>query len=111
MKLQVYYTPVFNRKYKKYLKKHHSLSEDLKQFIADLDISKPVNLGGAIFKYRLSVKSKNKGKSGGFRVITFEILVNENEKDITLITLYDKSEQDSISKEQIIEILKSENLL
>jgi hypothetical protein len=111
MKLQVYYTPLFSRKYKKYLKKHPSLSDDLKQFIDDLPTAKPVNIGGSIFKYRLSVKSKHKGKSGGFRVITFEILVNEKEQDVTLITLYDKSEQTSISKEQIIEILKSQNLL
>jgi len=111
MKLQVFHTPLFSRKFKKYLKKHHSLSDDFRQFIEDLSTAQPVNMGGSIFKYRLSVKSKNKGKSGGFRVITFEILVNESEKDITLITLYDKSEQASISKEQIIEILKSENLL
>jgi hypothetical protein len=68
-------------------------------------------MGGSVFKYRMSVKSKNKGKSGGFRIISFEVLVNENEKDITLLTLYDKSEQESISKAEIVEILKSENLL
>ena len=30
-------------------------------------------MGNGIYKYRLSVKSKNKGKRGGFRVITFEV--------------------------------------
>jgi|SRR5690554_6944253 hypothetical protein len=111
MKIQVYYTPFFDRKYKKLLKKYHSLSDDLKQFLENLPETKSIYMGGSIYKYRLSVKSKNKGKSGGFRIISFEILVNENEKDITLITLYDKSEQDSISKAEILEILKSENLL
>ena len=111
MHVQVYFTPLFNRKYKKYLKKYHSLSTDLKHFIENLSEAKPVNMGGSIFKYRLSVESKNKGKSGGFRIVSFEILVNESEKDITLITLYDKSEQDSISKAEILEILKTENLL
>lgn len=111
MQIQVFYTPIFDRKYKKLLKKHHSLSNDLKQFLENLSEANPVNLGGSVFKYRLSVKSKNKGKSGGFRIISFEVLVNENEKDITLITLYDKSEQDSISKAEILEILKSENLI
>jgi len=87
------------------------LSDDFKQFLENLPETKSVNMGGSIFKYRLPVKSKNKGRSGGFRIISFEILVNKNEKDITLITLYDKSEQDSISKAEILEILKSENLL
>jgi hypothetical protein len=111
MQVQVYYTPLFDRKYKKYLKKFHSLSNDLKQFLENLSDANPVNMGGSIFKYRLSIESKNKGKSGGFRIISFEILVNENKKDITLLTLYDKSEQDSISKAEILEILKSENLI
>jgi hypothetical protein len=38
-------------------------------------------------------------------------LVKENKKELTLITLYDKSEQDSISKVEILEILKTEKLL
>ena len=111
MKLQVFYTPLFERKFKKHLKKHQSLSDDLKLFIEGVSTANPVNMGGSVFKYRMSVKSKNKGKSGGFRIISFEVLVNENEKDITLLTLYDKSEQESISKAEIVEILKSENLL
>lgn len=111
MKLQVFYTPLFERKFKKHLKKHQSLSDDLKLFIEGVSTANPVNMGGSVFKYCMSVKSKNKGKSGGFRIISFEVLVNENEKDITLLTLYDKSEQESISKTEIVEILKSENLL
>lgn len=111
MQIHVYYTPVFERKYKKYLKKYHSLTTDLKQLLENLPEANPVNLGGSIFKYRLSIQSKNKGKSGGFRIISFEILVNENEKDVTLLTLYDKSEQESISKAEILEILKAEKLL
>ena len=111
MKLHVFYTPLFERKFKKHLKKYQSLSDDLKLFIEGVSTANPVNMGGSVFKYRMSVKSKNKGKSGGFRIISFEVLVNENEKDITLLTLYDKSEQESISKTEIVEILKSENLL
>jgi hypothetical protein len=110
MQIQVYFTPLFDRKFKKHLKKYQSLSDDLRQFIENMSEANSVNMGGSIFKYRLSVKSKNKGKSGGFRIISFEILVNENEKDVTLLTLYDKSEQDSISKAEILEMLRAENL-
>lgn len=111
MNIKVYFTPTFNKKYKRYLKKFKSLETDIKAFIDTIEGIRAANLGGGIFKYRLSVKSKNKGKSGGFRVITFELLIAENEKDITLLTVYDKSEQDSISKAQIQQILKDEGLL
>lgn len=111
MNTAVYFTPNFNKRYKKYLKKYQSIDTDLKLFIDNLDNAVPIDLGGNIYKYRLLVKAKNKGKSGGFRVITFEVLVTENDKDVTLITIYDKSELTTISKSKINEILKQEGLL
>lgn len=111
MKITVRYTHIFGRKFKKYARKFQSLTNDLELFINEIDKTKAVDLGGNLFKYRLSVKSKNKGKSGGFRIITFELIVSEEEKKITLLSLYDKSEQDSLTKNQINEILKDEGLL
>lgn len=35
------------------------------------------DLGNGIFKIRLAVKSKGKGKSGGYRVITYHQIVNQ----------------------------------
>jgi len=39
MQIQVYYTPSFDRKFKKHLKKYQSLSDDLKQFLEDLSVA------------------------------------------------------------------------
>jgi hypothetical protein len=50
----------------------------------------------------LAVKSKNKGKSGEFRVITYLVEVLENSTEITLLIIYDKSEIDDISKEDLL---------
>ncbi len=111
MNIAVYFTPNFNKRYKKYQKKYQSIDADLKLFIDNLGNTTPIDLGGGIYKYRLLVKSKNKGKSGGFRIITFELLVTESEKDVTLITIYDKTEVATISKSKINEILKQEGLL
>ena len=111
MNLKVYFTPTFSKKYKKYQRKYQSIDSDLRIFINNLNKIEPIGLGGSIFKYRMAVKSKNKGKSGGFRIITFEILIDETQKDITLLTIYDKSEQSSISKSEIEEILKDEGFL
>ena len=111
MNISVFFTPTFNRRYKKYQKKYQSLDTDLNLFIETIANNVPVDLGGGIYKYRLSVKSKNKGKSGGFRIITFELIVTESEKEVTLLTVYDKGELASISKSKILEILKQEGLM
>jgi len=75
-------------------------------FIDNLSKAKATELGGGIYKYRLAVKSKNRGKSGGFRVISLEVILSKNQKNIILLTLYDKSEKSSISKQEIATILK-----
>ena len=111
MIVSIYFTPSFSRKYKRYKKKFATIEADLKHFLSEIDETNAVSLGGGVFKYRFSVKSKNKGKSGGFRIITFEILISEEQKDITLLTLFDKSEQSSITKTDVTEILKKEGLL
>jgi len=111
MRITISYTDTFDRQFKRYSKKFQSLKDDLKRFINELASENSVNLGGGFYKYRLSVKSKNRGKGGGFRVITFELLVSEEEKNITFLTIYDKSEQSSLTKSQITDILKKEGLL
>ena len=111
MEFSIFYTHQFELKFKRYKKKFASFDADLKLFIKSLSEITGTYLGNGIYKYRLSVKSKNKGKSGGFRIISFEVLVSENNKNVTLITLYDKSEQPSIGKKEINLILKEEGLL
>ena len=71
-------------------------------------------LGNDSYKIRLSVKSKGKGKSGGARVITHvdsEIVgVIEKgaggETTVYLLTIYDKSETESISVKELKELIK-----
>jgi hypothetical protein len=105
---QVIYTPLFIKRAKHLKKKHPSLPDDLEELIEDLIINpkQGVDLGGGLFKIRLAVKSKSKGKSGGYRIITY--LVNESKNDIfiNMITLFDKSEESSISKQYLLNLLK-----
>ena len=56
----------------------------------------------------MSIKSKGKGKRGGARVITFNCLVAKNDGEITFVTIYDKSDIENISLE---EIKKAHNIL
>ena len=65
------------------------------------------DLGSGVRKIRMAVKSKRKGKSGGMRVITFNVIVNQTDTEITLLTVYDKSEKESISDKEIKMLLES----
>jgi len=98
----------FRRQAKRLLKKYKTLAEDLTELqrllLADPFIG--TDLGGGKRKIRLKVASKNKGKSGGFRVITFNIIQTNEGVTVYLITLYDKSEYASVSDKYVDQIIK-----
>ncbi|HEY0297905.1 MAG TPA: hypothetical protein VGB84_01675 [Arachidicoccus sp.] len=60
------------------------------------------HLGNDTFKIRISIKSKGKGKSGGARVITYVIT---EDLEIYLLTIYDKSEADSVDDKLLKNII------
>ncbi len=105
-------TGFFLKKAKRLLKKYHTLSKSLAELETNL-IANPklgISYGANIYKIRLADESKGKGKSGGFRVITYVIEEKEESTEIYLITIFDKSEEASIGKEDIKVILLSEGL-
>ena len=99
--------PTFLRELKPLLKKYRNLKKDLQEF-NDLLLANPLvgtDLGGGLRKIRMSISDKNKGKSHGARVITYTYLIDEHSGIINLIFIYDKQERDSISKQEIRQIL------
>ena len=96
----------FERAAKRLSKKYPSLAADIRNLKADL-IENPylgIPLGDDMYKVRLAISAKNKGKSGGARVITCVKIVDD---EIHLLTMYDKSEIDNISDEYLDELRKS----
>jgi len=65
-----------------------------------------VSYGANIYKVRLADPSKGKGTSGGFRVITYLVIENQDAVTIQLITILDKSEESSITKEDVLKLIK-----
>ncbi len=55
-------------------------------------------LANNCYKIRLAIKSKGKGKSGGARIITYLQIID---KEIFLLTIYDKSEQKILIKKKL----------
>jgi len=108
MKVEIITTPTFDREFKRLKKKYNSLPGDLAIFESELldNSNIGVDLGGNIRKVRVAVKSKNKGKRGGVRVITYTLILRLTDKTIFLITLFDKSEKENISDAEIKQIIQ-----
>ena len=49
-----------------------------------------------IRKIRMAIKSKGKGKSGGARVITFNVLTNVENGQVVFLLLYDKEDASTV---------------
>ena len=61
-----------------------------------------------VYKIRMSIKSKNKGKSGGARLIYFNIFAQKTDRnEIVFLSIYDKCEHKTITDKQIRDALKS----
>lgn len=104
--------PSFDKDLKRLSKKYKSLKEDFSSFKKDIatHLATSDDLGDGFRKIRLSISSKNKGKSGGARVITHEILVNIDQEDtlnILFVALYDKSEYSIVDKSVLRELVEA----
>ena len=100
MSFEIIATAPFERKLKRLSKKHKSLKEDLLKLFDELAANPTLGtpIGKDCYKIRLAITGKNKGKSGGARVITFLRIANET---IFLMDIYDKSEQVDISSKEL----------
>jgi mRNA-degrading endonuclease RelE of RelBE toxin-antitoxin system len=104
MKIKVLASDDFRKKAKPLFKKYISLKNELSELREQLEINPElgISLGNGLYKIKVGVKSKGKGKSGGVRVITYfvsklQVVENEEFKVVHLATIYDKSEYDTIT--------------
>ena len=103
MNYEIATTEFFESNFKRLSKKYYSLEDDYEILIENL-LNNPklgADLGNNTRKVRMAITSKNKGKRGGARVITCNVLVNVMNTKIYLLAIYDKGEQKSISKKEI----------
>lgn len=100
--------PSFRRALKHLQKKYKSIKQDLQQLQDELEANPltGVDLGGGVRKVRMAIKSKNRGKSHGARVITFAYTIDEEEGILTLLFIFDKEERDNISKAEIEQLIQ-----
>lgn len=100
MKADIRISAEFKRQFKRLAKRFPSLKNDFKTFKEELsaDPFQGDDLGHHVRKVRMAIASKGKGKSGGSRVLTYNIAAaNDDELEITLLTIYDKGEISNVS--------------
>lgn len=102
-------SPLFDKQFKRLARKYPSLIDELERLEAEL-LENPflgTPLGHGCHKIRIPIASKGVGKSGGARAITCVRIVMD---EVHLLTIYDKSEQQSISDKDLKTLLKSLDL-
>lgn len=98
-------TENFAKCVRKLSKKHTSLINDLLK-LREKSYADPqagISMGRGCYKVRMVISSKNSGKSGGARVITY---VKVQAKRITLLDIYHKSEKENITDAELAALLK-----
>jgi hypothetical protein len=100
----VKYSDTFLKEAKKLSKKFKLLKSDLKKAVEEIDSKNDlgVYLGFNLFKKRVKNSSIPTGKSGGFRIIIYQQI----EDTIILISIYSKTEKETLSDDELRDILK-----
>ena len=104
MSFQIRLTAEFRRDAKRLSKKQKSLPDDfnrlVQQLLTDPHLGTPI--GHSCYKIRMAIASKGAGKRGGARVVTYVQVVNET---VFLLAIYDKSEQATLTSQQVLALL------
>ena len=105
MSYKVELTDNFKKEAKKLIKKYDSLRTELAELGQKLAEHPTLGtpLGNDVYKIRIPIASKNKGKSGGARIISFVKIIDNT---VYLLSIYSKGEKDSISDKEIKELLR-----
>jgi len=105
--IKVDYFKHFHKRFKKLNKKNKNLIYDIMDLVELLKQNPTlgISLGHSMYKIRVSNSSKNIGKRGGFRVITY--FIDENDT-IYLAEIYEKNDIENIPITDLIELVKQE---
>jgi mRNA-degrading endonuclease RelE of RelBE toxin-antitoxin system len=98
-------TKRFKKELKQLAKKYKKIKIDYKNLLDNLENNPTLgtSLGNDCYKIRVANSSIPTGKSGGFRIIT---LVKIKKDKIVLLTIYSKTEKESIGRDELGTILE-----
>ncbi len=107
MSVEIFTTENFRREAKRLIKKYSSIKNDL-IYLQEQLLKNPrlgIPLGWNCYKIRIAITGKRKGKSGGARIIT-HLMITPDAEQVYLMSIYDKSEFDSISNKDLKRLIR-----
>ncbi len=95
----------FQKQAKKLARRYKSFPNDLQKLVDELKENAALGtpLGGNVYKIRLAIASKNKGKSGGVRVISY---VYQTAETVYLLSIYDKADTENITDNELKNLIE-----
>lgn len=101
--MQIKTTSIFTKSFKKLFKKDRNLLVQYEELLKNLELNQNLgtHIGNDTYKIRVQNKSNNKGKSGGYRVITYTKI----EDTVLLVHIYSKSDTENIHENIINSII------
>lgn len=99
----------FARNSKRLGKRYRSWADDLAGLLAELAVFplQGISLGRGCYKIRVAITSKNRGKSGGARVVTCVKVVGET---VYLLTVFDKADRENLADGELDVLLAEAGL-
>ena len=98
----------FAKEAKRLAKKYPSFKQDYKDFLESIK-NNPLQgdeITKNIRKIRMAIKAKGKGKSGGARVITFNILTDMENGQVVFLLLYDKDDASTVKVNVVKQLVR-----
>ena len=102
----------FAKEAKRLAKKYPSFKQDYKYFLVSIK-NNPLQgdeITKNIRKIRMAIKAKGKGKSGGARVITFNILTDIENGHVVFLLLYDKKDASTVKVNVVKQLVRDMGL-
>ena len=112
MKYGIKPVPSFLKELKRLSKRYVSIKEDVLALGRSLQMNpnQGVDLGRGLRKIRMVITLKGRGKSGGVRVITLNVVFDADSVEILLVGIYDKTERENITMKEIETLLEKNGL-
>ncbi len=104
MKLEVVEKSLYKKVLKKLAKRYRNIEKDVDDFLNTITTKEDlgIELKSNIFKARIRNSDKHKGKSAGYRLISYLAVIDSK---LYLLYIYDKSQIENLSEKEIDSII------
>ncbi len=95
---------LYQKSLKKLSKTYKNIYNDVDEFLNSINTKKDlgIELKSNIFKARIANSDKNRGKSAGYRLITYLAIIDN---ELHLLYIYDKGKLENLTEKEIDNII------